>query len=216
MGKRLGYDVAHTDAELEAAASELNGDYSTIQYWRPGSSVSSLYENYAASYHIFKTLGDEYGGLTLYSKFFRGLQDLKSDLKSTNIAVYQLGLAAGVNLFPVFSEWKFELVDVSGISARISRLQTEADWYGPLLPFREQALNHLKLAQSSMYTLPEAAMGHVTIAAFYIETVPMIIAGIALAIILLVVVALLVRRRNRRRAVEFSSYGTTGLAADAV
>ena len=208
MGKPLGYDVASTDEDLEAAASELNGDYGIIQDWQPGGVVTSLFHYYAASYHIFKALGDQYGGLSLYSKFFRGLHELNDGLRSTNIAVYQLGVAAGANLFPQFTQWKFELVDLSSIGARIARLRAEAEWYGPLLPFRGEALSHLEQAQSLMESAPETAMGHITIAAFYIETVPVIIAGVAILLILLAAVAVIATRRSRNKPAEFRSYTT--------
>jgi hypothetical protein len=68
---------------------------------------------YAASYELFKTLGDEYGGLSLYPRFFRGLRNLKSGLVSTNVAVLELGLAAGTDLSLQLTSWGFELVDLS-------------------------------------------------------------------------------------------------------
>jgi len=206
MGKPLGYDAASTDADLEAAAGELNGDYGMIQYWQPGGTVISLFQYYAASYHVFKTLGDRYGSLSLYSRFFRGLHELEDGLRSTNVAVYQLGLAAGVDLFPQFQEWKFELVDLSSLSGRIARLRAEEELYGPILPFREQALSHLELARRTMTSAPEVAMGHITIAAFYIETVPMIIGGVVLLLILLGAVAAVATRRARRKRDAFPDY----------
>lgn len=198
MGKSLGYDTTSTDAELEAAAKQLNGNYGMIQYWRPGGTVVSLFQYYAASYDVFRTLGDEYGGLSLYSRFFRGLQELKDGLRSTNVAVYQLSLAARVDLVPQFREWGFELVDLSSLTTRIARLRAEAELYGPLLPFRGEALSQLEQAQRSMESTPEVAMGHITIAAFYIETVPMIIGGLLFLLILIVVVAVVVGRRRKR------------------
>jgi hypothetical protein len=199
MGKPLGYDVTSTATDLEATAGGLSGNYGMIQYWRPGGTTGSLFQYYAASYDVFKTLGDKYGGLSLYSSFFRKLPDLKDGLKSTNVAVYELGLAARTNLASQFTKWGFELVDLSSIDARIIKLRAEAELYGPLLPFREQALSHLQLAQDSMYSSPEAAVGHITIATFYIETVPMIMAGIVLVLILLVAVAVVVNKRRKRK-----------------
>jgi hypothetical protein len=205
MGKSLNYDVTSTDADLETTASGLNGNYGMIQYWRPGGTAGSLFQYYAASYEVFKTLGNEYGGLSLYSRFFTQLHELKDGLTSTNVAIYELGLAARSDLSPQFTKWGFELVDLSSIGARIAKLRAEAEFLGPLLPFREQALSHLELAQSSMYSSPEAAVGHITIATFYIETVPMIIAGVVLVLILLVAVAVIVSKRGKRKRVEFGN-----------
>jgi hypothetical protein len=199
MGKPLNYDTIPTATELETTASELSGNYGMIQYWRPGGTAGSLFQYYAASYEVFKTLGDEHGGLSLYSSFFLELPDLKDGLKSTNVAVYELGLAARTNLASQFTAWGFELVDLSSMNARIIKLRAEALLYGPLLPFREQALSHLQLAQDSLYSSPEAAVGHVTIAAFYIETVPMIIAGVVLVLLILVAVTVVVNKRRKRR-----------------
>jgi hypothetical protein len=206
MGKPLGYDVTSTDLDLESTANELNGNYGVIQYWQPGGTVGSLFQYYAASYEVFKTLGDKHGGLSLYSKFFAELHELKDGLRSTNVAVYELGRAAGTNLSPQFTRWGFELVDLSSISARIARLRAEAELYGPLLPFREQALSHLQQAQDSMYSSPEVATGHITIAAFYIETVPVILAGVVLVLILFGAVAVVVSRRSKRKRAEFGNY----------
>jgi hypothetical protein len=205
MGKSLGYDTTPTATDLETTAGELSGNYGMIQYWRPGGTAGSLFQYYAASYEVFKTLGDKYGGLSLYSSFFRELAGLKDGLKSTNVAVYELGLVARTNLASQFTAWGFELVDLSSISARIIKLRAEAELYGPLLPFREQALGHLKLAQDSLYSSPEAAAGHITIAAFYIETIPMVIAGVVLFLILLVVVAVVVNKRRKRKQAGLDS-----------
>ena len=205
MGKPLGYDVTPTVTDLETTASNLSGNYGMIQYWRPGGTTGSLFQYYAASYEVFKTLGDKYGGLSLYSSFFRELPDLKDGLKSTNVAVYELGLSARTNLASQFATWGFELVDLSSINARIIKLRAEAELYGPLLPFREQALSHLQLAQDSIYSSPEAAVGHITIATFYIETVPMIIAGVVLVLILLVAAAVVVNKRRKRKQAGYDS-----------
>ena len=205
MGKPLDYDITPTATDLETTASDLSGNYGMIQYWRPGGTAGSLFQYYAASYEVFKTLGDKYGGLSLYSSFFCELPDLKDGLKSTDVAVYELGLAARTNLVSQFTAWGFELVDLSSINARIIKLRAEAELYGPLLPFREQALSHLQLAQDSMYSSPEAAVGHITIATFYIETVPMIIAGVVLVLILLVAAAVVVNKRRKRKQVGFVS-----------
>jgi hypothetical protein len=206
MGKPLGYDVTSTDLDLESAASELNGNYGMLQYWQPGGAVGSLFQYYAASYQVFKTFGGKYGGLSLYSKFFAQLRELKDGLRSTNVAVYELGLAAQANLSSQFTKWGFELVDLSSMSTRINKLRAEAGFYGPLLPFREQALSHLQQAQDSMYSSPEAATGHITIAAFYIETVPVIIASVVLVLILLGAVVVIVSRRSKGKRAEFGNY----------
>jgi len=116
-----------------------------------------------------------------------------------------LGLSARTNLASQFATWGFELVDLSSINARIIKLRAEAELYGPLLPFREQALSHLQLAHDSMYSSPEAAVGHITIATFYIETVPMIIAGVVLVLILLVAAAVVVNKRRKRKQAGFDS-----------
>jgi hypothetical protein len=204
MGKPLEYDVAPTDADLETAASKLSGNFGMIQYWRPGGTVGSLFQYYAASYEVFKTLGDKYGGLSLYSRFFRELPELKGGLASTNVAVLELGLAAGTDLSSQFTGWGFELIDLSGLSARIVKLRAEAELYGPLLPFREQALSHLQLAQDSIRSSPEVAVGHITIAAFYIETVPMIIGAIVLVLVLLAAAVVVVSGRGKRKRAELA------------
>jgi hypothetical protein len=198
MGKPLDYDTTPTATDLETTAGKLSGNYGMIQYWQPGGTTGSLFQYYAASYEVFKTLGDEHGGVSLYSSFFRELPDLKDGLKSTNVAVYELGLATRTNLASQFTAWGFELVDLSSMNARIIKLRAEAGLYGPLLPFREQALSHLQLAQDSLYSSPEAAAGHVTIASFYIETIPMIIAGAVIVLIILVAVAVVVNKRRQR------------------
>jgi hypothetical protein len=205
MGKPLDYDTTPTATDLETTAGELSGNYGMIQYWQPGGTTGSLFQYYAASYEVFKTLGDEHGGVSLYSSFFRELPDLKDGLKSTNVAVYELALAARTNLASQFTAWGFELVDLSSMNARIIKLRAEAGLYGPLLPFRGQALSHLQLAQDSLYSSPEAAAGHVTIASFYIETVPIIIAGVVLVLIILVAVAVVVNKRRKRREAGLAS-----------
>jgi len=207
MGKRLGYDATSTDAELEAAATQLNGEYGVIQNWQHGGTAAPLFLYYASSYKVFKTLGDQYGGLPLYSSFFRGLHELKDGLRSTNVVVYQLSLAASADLGQQFTAWGFELVDLLNLNAQISKLRKEAEWYGPIIPFRDRALSHLEQAQTSFSSAPDVALGHVQIAAFYIETVPMIIGGILLVLTLVAAIALVIRQRTRNKP---SAFGYTG------
>ena len=57
-----------------------------------------------------------------------------------------------------------------------------------------------------MYSSPEVATGHITIAAFYIETVPMIIAGVALVLILLAAVAVVISKRSKRKHAESGNH----------
>jgi len=59
-----------------------------------------------------------------------------------------------------------------------------------------------------MESAPETAMAHITIAAFYIETVPVIIAGVVILLILLAAVAVIVTRRSRNKPAEFRAYTT--------
>jgi hypothetical protein len=64
----------------------------------------------------------------------------------------------------------------------------------------------LDLAEGVLYSTPEAASGHITIAAFYIETVPVIIAGIALMFIILGAIAVLLSRRSKTKQSSFTDH----------
>jgi hypothetical protein len=198
MGKLMNYDITSTDADLEATARGLDGNYGMIQYWQPETTTVSLYEYYAGSYDIFKSIGDKYGDLTLYSTFFAQLDKLANGLTSTNVAVYELSRAAKTDLSRQFTQWGFEINNLYEINDRIVKLHSKAELLGPLLPFREEAQRQLDQAESSVYSSPETSAEHITIASFYIETVPITLAGLLLVLILVVVAAIVVGRKRRQ------------------
>ncbi len=108
--KNRGYPVENlTYEDLEKVPQTTGGKYGFLQDWRPGDRVLNIGLYYAASLYIIKTIGDQYGGLQLYSKLFKLIVDSKTTISSTGQFVDYLSKAAGRDLSPMFESWGFTM-----------------------------------------------------------------------------------------------------------
>ncbi len=115
VGWVLGYweAVSTHRSDIERVLTTIGDKYGFVQSWSMGSIPSNVIAYYAASYKIFKTLGDRYGGFEYYKRFFRTVKNMSS-MKDDSSIITALGQAAGnvTDVLRMFEGWGF-----TGISA---------------------------------------------------------------------------------------------------
>lgn len=89
---------------LETIARNLT-TYGFIENWRPGAETNNILNYYAASYFVFKKLGEMYYGLNGYSKVFKLL--MVKQVSNTRDLVEVLNTAWSTNLTSTFISWGF-------------------------------------------------------------------------------------------------------------
>ena len=108
--KAKGYPVENLTYENLEEIPQITGDkYGFLEHWRVSSRPANIGLYYAASLYIIKTLGDQYGGLELYSKLFMLINKDKTILTTTDNFVDYLSQAAGVDLSQKFRKWGFTI-----------------------------------------------------------------------------------------------------------
>ncbi len=107
---------------LESIAKNLT-NYGFIENWKPGEPVNNILSYYAASYFVFKKLGEMYYGLDGYTKFFRLL--LKEQVFNTRDVVKVLNKAWNTNLTSIFITWGFASLQ----STQFNSAMLEAEKY---------------------------------------------------------------------------------------
>lgn len=110
IGEVLGYweAVSTHRSEIEKVLTAIGDKYGFVQSWSMGSIPSNVIAYYAASYKIFKTLGDRYGGFEYYKSFFRIVKNMSSANDDSSI-ITALGQAAGniTEVLGMFKRWGF-------------------------------------------------------------------------------------------------------------
>jgi len=110
IGWILGYReaVSMHRSEVERVLNTIGDKYGFVQSWSMGSTPSNVIAYYAASYKIFKTLGDKYGGLEYYKRFFRIVKRMGSINDDSSI-ITALGQAANntIEVLETFRRWGF-------------------------------------------------------------------------------------------------------------
>ena len=107
LGYKEAVEAHRRDLEI-VLSSSIGEKYGFVQTWSIGSTPSNVIAYYAASYKVFKTLGDKYGGLEYYKKFFRVIKDMPCKDDDTSIMT-ALGMAAGnvSEVLDMFRRWGF-------------------------------------------------------------------------------------------------------------
>lgn len=134
IGDILGYDEAVKShrRDLEAVLSTVGDKYGFVQTWSVGSTPSNVIAYYAAAYKIFKTLGDKYGGLQYYKRFFEIVKNMRyknnTVVDDDTSIITALGMAADnvSEVLEMFKRWGFSGVrsieEVVAILERAKRI----------------------------------------------------------------------------------------------
>ncbi|RLG55971.1 MAG: hypothetical protein DRN99_01110 [Thermoproteota archaeon] len=140
-------DLSRFIRYLERAGNDL----SFLSAWKPWNPSPNPGLYYTASLYIVKTLGDEYGGLEFYSRFFKGLTSSGTRLKTIDNLVYYLSIAAGKDLAPEFRKWGFAVSSLLGIHNKLNGVRERLKDMNPLLkPFRGYLEEELKQAEDAI------------------------------------------------------------------
>lgn len=211
IGWILGYrDAVSTHrSEIESVLMNIGGKYGFVQSWSMGSIPSNVIAYYAASYKIFKTLGDRYGGLEYYKRFFRIVKDMGS-IRDDSSVITALGRAAGniTEVFEMFRKWGF--TGVSAIEEVISILDNAkktVENLSPLLqPFKLIAQVLISMA------LEAYSKGYYSRALLYANSATIIAVNapilcvITYGFIAFLIIRLAYRRRIKSRPVKPEAY----------
>lgn len=131
--------------DLEMVLSTIGENYGFVQRWSIGSTPSNVIAYYAAAYKIFKTVGDRYGGLEYYKKFFKIVKDIRNKNDNNVIdddtsIITALGMAAGniSEVLQMFKKWNFSGVrSIEEVIAILERARKVVEELSLLLqPFK--------------------------------------------------------------------------------
>jgi len=104
-GVKLGLDEVETAKQV----GEQLEDFGFLVGWRGGGPPPDPRPYYAASLYLIYTLGEEYGGIGLFDKFFEVITEEGVEIDSMDLFVLYLSQAAGEDLTPVFKQWGFDV-----------------------------------------------------------------------------------------------------------
>ncbi|MHC1628817.1 MAG: hypothetical protein ACXQTI_08305 [Candidatus Nezhaarchaeales archaeon] len=128
IGRNLGYAKAVDmhESGLVSVWKELDDNLGFVQKWTPFyTPPQGLRYCYAASYYIFKTLCDEYGGLDYLKALFKAFRSI--DWSNDTQIIEAFGLAAGnvSGIFALFHRWGFEFKEPLQIALMISKVKKD-------------------------------------------------------------------------------------------
>lgn len=180
---------------LKNLAKNLN-TYGFIENWKPSDQINNILVYYAASYTVFDKLGEKYGGLNSYAKFFRLLS--KKNISSTQDVVEVLNSAWNTDVTPLFIEWGFTSLQYDGKSSLKSYIENIADnatslpwWMQPAKWIIEAFIN---IARNSLEKNQLSLAKFYANVALIIYTYAKIASYIVLASIIILIVLLLKER----------------------
>ncbi len=144
-------DTYRSLSDFAGYLEKAGGDLSFLTAWKPWNPSPNPGLYYAASLYIVKTLGDEYGGLELYSKFFKELTGTGVRLKTMDSLVYYLSIAAGRDLTPEFRRWGFAVSSLLGIHNKLDETRERVENINPILkPFKGYLEEELREAEAAV------------------------------------------------------------------
>ncbi len=140
-GVKLGLDETETAKQV----GEQLEDFGFLVGWRGGGPPPDPRPYYAASLYLIYTLGERYGGINLFDKFFEAVTEEGVEVDSMDIFVLYLSQAAGEDLSPIFKQWGFEIKP--SIESRILQVKAKANKgfrYNPFNWIARIQLSHAK------------------------------------------------------------------------
>jgi hypothetical protein len=111
----LGYEGATDEKNtLEQESSQLiqglgEQNLGFVQSWSPYNSPSNVGNYYVASYYVVSRLGQDYGGLDYYTRFFELMHGITVD--DINVLTLYLSKAANASVALTLQHWGFSVID---------------------------------------------------------------------------------------------------------
>ena len=118
MAQYISYLILRTRGYPEAGQEDINlsilvykelGRLGFLEDWRGGEMPGDPALYYSASLYVFWNLGEKYGGLEFYKRFFKLIREDKAEIDELSELIYYLSLAAGEDLGPYFRELGFNV-----------------------------------------------------------------------------------------------------------
>ena len=150
MAQYLSYLILRPRGYPEAGQEDINlsilvykevGRLGFLEDWRGGEMPGDPGLYYAASLYVFWNLGEKYGGLEFYKRFFELIRKDRAEVDELSELVYYLSQAAGEDLGPYFRELGFNvpfqplLVDpLEAKTAYAMRILNGTRYLNPLAP----------------------------------------------------------------------------------
>ena len=197
LGREMGYREAVEihESSLTANLRKVGDQMGFIQDWRPSSvPPQELGPYYAASYQVFKTLCEKYGGLSYLKKLFDVFKELDYfDWHDEYRVIEAFGRAAGNvdEVVELFSKWGFELKGPSRPVPKISqvreRISGMPDWLEPYKRLAE-AITYLAEALQQRGLVHAAALA--VRASQFVCDVSLLLTIISLAVIAMALILL--------------------------
>jgi len=148
-----GYpDAGQEDINLSRLVFQEVRNLGFLQDWRGGGSPPDPATYYLASLYVFSDLGERYGGLGFYKKFFQEIRADGAEVDEIDELVYYLSRAAGEDLSDYFSALGFNLplrpVEVGDpLEVRASFVMTVLNGTRPLNPLAGQVRDLVEAAK---------------------------------------------------------------------
>ncbi len=198
VADELDYEGATYEKErLESGAAQLVKDFQFLQHWSPDSPPANIGVYYVASYYVIAKLGEEYGGLDYYDKFFEFIKG--AQVENDNVLTYYFSLAANTTVAPTLKELGFNIVDLYAYPELVQQAEDAISRLNPLFQpykiiaeqFYEQAL--ISYEEGDM----EKAHYYIELAILVARLAPILtLITVSILIAAVVVIAVLVRRRR--------------------
>ncbi len=200
-GVKLGID------EIESAkqvGKEIE-DFGFLVDWRGGGPPPDPRPYYAASLYLIWQLGERYGGIELFDRFFDIVVEEGVEIDSMDLFVLYLSQAAGEDLTPLFRKWGFKIRP--SLEGRILEVKARLGKGFRLNPFIWIAKLQLERAKS---LLDQGKVGDairlVEDVEFLLMFGPIFYAAIA-ALALGLILSVLIKRFGKKELKEVPSLG---------
>ncbi len=141
-GVKLGLDEIETAKQV----GEQLEDFGFLVGWRGGGPPPDPRPYYAASLYLIYTIGEQYGGISLFDRFFEAFTEEGVEIDTMDLFVLYLSQAAGKDLSPMFKQWGFDIRP--SIETRILELKARINKGFRYNPFNWMAGIQLKRARN--------------------------------------------------------------------
>ncbi|RLF22741.1 MAG: hypothetical protein DRN15_08215 [Thermoprotei archaeon] len=187
---------------LESLIKERNfTDLSFVQNWKPGQPIDDILMYYAASFYIFNTLGELYGGLELYSRFFEYLRSRRVQLASTTAFMMYLSDVVGREVIELFDRWGFSIVDIREIMYNLELCEEFLKYSYPLSPLREVCNKLIEGTRSALERDRYEEALNLSRVACYVAIVDVVVRYVLAVVVLLVTWMCYTRGRKRGKLI---------------
>lgn len=140
----MGYEISASSerSKLEDSVSSLiqltGGNFHFLQEWRPSTQPANIGDYYTASYYVVSNLGEKYGGMDYFKKFFELFNG--TEVKDNNLLAYYLSLAADAPAVIFLRNVGFKVTDLRTFPLQMYKGEKAVDAVNPVFqPYKSIA-----------------------------------------------------------------------------